>query len=421
MDLTVNRSCLVSMILLIMMSIDLGCSHLSNLAVTDLSSQYNIQEKPESFECLVEHQNDSISLVSVRFPQSKLSADNSKSIPGLKRTVRLTYILYHSFKDPDVMNSGSALIDDSLFFDQEFLTHQFNIKAPIGFNYLLNIELIDLAKNHKYFLVKSFSKQNRSCSPWFTCINENREKSFDHLVKEDENVSILCCDESIRKLMCKCFFRNFPPALPPFIEKNREPFDYLADSIFFLDVHQGNTGYFRLPRQGFYLFQSDTTTWDGITLLRTYQEYPLVNSSRGMIEPLKYLTSSQEFDIISSGKDTKESLDSFWVANSGGVARALELIRSYYNRVELANRLFVSFCEGWKTDRGIIYIIFGPPNVVYRSDTQELWTYGEANNYRSLEFVFYKVLNPFTDNDYILQRQSNYKTYWYNAVQQWRR
>jgi GWxTD domain-containing protein len=136
---------------------------------------------------------------------------------------------------------------------------------------------------------------------------------------------------------------------------------------------------------------------------------------------VRYLTDGEEYKEIFNSQFPKESLDGFWLKNSGSIDKALEMIREYYNRVEIANHLFVSFCEGWKTDRGIIYLIFGPPNVVYRSDTEEQWTYGEANNYRSLQFVFYKVLNPFTDNDYVLQRQSNYKPYWYNAVQQWRR
>ena len=140
-----------------------------------------------------------------------------------------------------------------------------------------------------------------------------------------------------------------------------------------------------------------------------------------MIESLRYISTSKEFDRFYSSAYPKETVDSFWVATAGGPDRAVALIRDYYNRVEEANRYFLSYCEGWKTDRGIIYIIFGPPNVVKRSDQQEEWTYGEANNYHSISFLFYKVLNPFTENDYILQRQSTYKDIWYNAVQQWRR
>jgi GWxTD domain-containing protein len=160
---------------------------------------------------------------------------------------------------------------------------------------------------------------------------------------------------------------------------------------------------------------------EGYTLFCVYDGYPRINTTGRMLEPLRYLTLGQEYKQLAESLQPKEAVDNFWLSLSGGADRAVEMIRNYYGRVEDANRFFFSFCEGWKTDRGMIYIIFGPPNVVYRSGQAEFWTYGEVNNYRSMEFVFIKVINPFTGNDYILQRQENYKPYWYNAVQQWRR
>ncbi|MPN51542.1 hypothetical protein SDC9_199190 [bioreactor metagenome] len=85
-----------------------------------------------------------------------------------------------------------------------------------------------------------------------------------------------------------------------------------------------------------------------------------------------------------------------------------------------ANRLFTSYTEGWQTDRGMIYIVFGPPNIVYRSDDTESWIYGEENNFFSITFTFNKVKNIFCDNDYILQRAPVYKDNWFRAVDIWR-
>jgi hypothetical protein len=85
------------------------------------------------------------------------------------------------------------------------------------------------------------------------------------------------------------------------------------------------------------------------------------------------------------------------------------------------NFLFSSYQEGWKTDRGLIYIIYGPPSEVYRRDDEEEWIYGERGNPMSIRFYFMKVENPFTNNDFSLQRSPIYKTSWYVAVENWRR
>jgi GWxTD domain-containing protein len=84
-----------------------------------------------------------------------------------------------------------------------------------------------------------------------------------------------------------------------------------------------------------------------------------------------------------------------------------ELMDEYYARVEYANKTFKHFSEGWKTDRGMVYIIFGPPSSVERrpfdidSKPYEVWTYYEINR----EFVFidqsgfgdYRLQNPIWD------------------------
>jgi len=82
---------------------------------------------------------------------------------------------------------------------------------------------------------------------------------------------------------------------------------------------------------------------------------------------------------------------------------------------------FSSYLEGWKSDRGIIYIIFGPPNIVNKEGQVETWYYGTSQSIRSIAFNFYIVNDPFSDNDYVLARSANYKNSWYIAIGTWRR
>jgi GWxTD domain-containing protein len=67
-----------------------------------------------------------------------------------------------------------------------------------------------------------------------------------------------------------------------------------------------------------------------------------------------------------------------------------ELMEEYFSRIAYANRSFGHYSDGWRTDRGMIYIVFGAPSNIERHpfDTDakpyEIWTYYQLDR----EFVF---------------------------------
>ena len=76
-----------------------------------------------------------------------------------------------------------------------------------------------------------------------------------------------------------------------------------------------------------------------------------------------------------------------------------ELMNEYYKRVSYANENFDGWKEGWETDRGMIYILFGPPDQVERTSPSMtrstlylIWTYNKINK----QFIF-KDQNGFGD------------------------
>ena len=176
-----------------------------------------------------------------------------------------------------------------------------------------------------------------------------------------------------------------------------------------------------MKKEGIYHYSVDTLKVDGPTLYRFYDDFPKVVSTDLMFNALRYITSNKEYENIHFLRDKKNGVDEFWIGIAGNADRALTLIKKYYTRVEEANIFFTSYQEGWKTDRGMIYIIYGPPNVISRSDPIEAWTYGEPGHPLSITFKFSKFRNLFTDEDYRLNRSSFYKTSWYNALEPWRR
>jgi GWxTD domain-containing protein len=222
----------------------------------------------------------------------------------------------------------------------------------------------------------------------------------------------------ISKLKARYYNRNFPLASPPFNIGDLAIFDFKADNVFSL-LPDTNSKY-SLSNPGIYHLQTDTSSKDGLTILIFEDNFPTPGSAEQLIESLRYLTTREEYNKLLQSNDKKKAVDEYWLHASGNRERARKLIREYYTRVQEANRLFTSYLEGWKTDRGMIYIIFGPPQTIYRDDKNEQWTYGSANNLPDIDFIFEHVKNPFTNEDYNLKRSPVYETPWYMAVDEWR-
>jgi hypothetical protein len=95
------------------------------------------------------------------------------------------------------------------------------------------------------------------------------------------------------------------------------------------------------------------------------------------------------------------------------------LIKDYYSEVSKANKLFTNIELGCNTDRGMIYIIYGAPKIVYRSKNSERWIYRDGNNLFTEEFEFKKIKTDLADEVYELKRNINFKTSFNRMVDVW--
>jgi len=128
-------------------------------------------------------------------------------------------------------------------------------------------------------------------------------------------------------------------------------------------------------------------------------------------EELQYIAKGGEIDYIRDAATPEEKQKrflEFWTKrNPNPKDPNNDLMEEYYSRVEYANKNFESFLEGWKTDRGMVLIQFGPPQNIERhpfdSDNKpfEIWYYYSQNR----EFIFvdetgfgdYRLRYPTTD------------------------
>ena len=146
----------------------------------------------------------------------------------------------------------------------------------------------------------------------------------------------------------------------------------------------------------------------------------MVTMAKEMLQPLIYLTTSAEREKLFKASDPKKAVDDFWLSVAGERHLARELIRTYYGRVEHANKLYTSHKPGWTTDRGMIYMIYGPPSDISTIANKETWIYRESDMQPYSKFVFTKKQNNFTENHYELIRRREYEESWYSAVAKWR-
>ena len=177
----------------------------------------------------------------------------------------------------------------------------------------------------------------------------------------------------------------------------------------------------QFTKEGLYNIFADTTQSEGLGLLVVNERFPKLTKPELLLEPLVYMSTNTEINEIKKTEEFKKSLDKYWLTlMNGNAPLAQQSIRSFYNRVEEANQLFTSYKEGWKTDKGMIFIVLGPPDKVQRSKDREVWTYDQRANAQNVNFTFNRRTNQFVDDHYELVRYAEYQPIWYPIVEAWR-
>lgn len=111
---------------------------------------------------------------------------------------------------------------------------------------------------------------------------------------------------------------------------------------------------------------------------------------------------------------------SFWnEASSGDTQKAEKLILEFNRRVMYANHHFSSHKIGWKTDRGMMYILLGPPDRISDDLRSEIWSYGFTSSI-SREFTFVRNPNGLNLKDYVLDRDLGYREIHLSGMERWK-
>lgn len=191
-----------------------------------------------------------------------------------------------------------------------------------------------------------------------------------------------------------------------------------------------NLEYFTLCREnnfeksGLYFFKPDTIGVDTnycFSKMCFDEDFIEQKTALSLLEPLIYLKSEISLNNNNlDSKKTKNEVDRFWLnITKNDKDKSREMIRVFYNRVILSNKLFTSYKEGWKTDRGMLLIILGLPENIKIGSNKEIWTYKSKEKGDVCSFTFYKTNNFFNNNDFNLERNPSYKRIWDEAINTW--
>jgi GWxTD domain-containing protein len=333
----------------------------------------------------------------------------------------VAYDLYPSFDSKELLDSGSFQFSYNKKEKLKEVIKSCEIKTISPGNYLLEASIFDVKRRQ---LTRSFinltKSENYTRQDFLVSSQVTDKVCFSNTLHGKNQISIEVNNPKIHKLQLSYFKKKFPIALPPFSVKPQTPISYGPDSIAVLSSKELNEKGIQLRKEGIYHFQVDSSSKDGLTLFRYQNNFPVISQVDQMMGPLRYITTKQEYSEMVMKENKKLAIDDFWLKITGTTERGKKVIKKFYTRVQLANKNFSSYKEGWKSDRGMVYIIYGPPDVVYKNNFSESWIYGEEGNLISLNFTFVKIRNPFTDNDFSLDRSPIYKNSWYLAVDAWR-
>ena len=391
----------------------LSCGRSSTLIERNMAHLYQQESVLLRPSLELHHTSDTSSLLHFQIRSKELLFARTESSDTFFAHVSVHFRLYNSLEEAVLLDSGSVHIHKSaLELHPQLIRGEIPFSTGDQKKAILEIITRDHLRDFEFKSYEPISRADMQDRQNFALYDSEEHLYLDPYFQPGTSVIVRHWKSEYDSVWVRYYGRNFPLASPPYSIQNEVPFNYNADSIFRIALNDT----FPLNERGFYHLQIDTNNTFGITLFAFYDDFPYVTKELHLRPPMRYITTKKEYEALAG----KKEIDDFWLRNAGSPERARLLIRTYYNRVQDANIHFSSYIEGWKTDRGIVYTIFGPPNIIYKGSDGETWIYGEENSVLSYNFNFVRVENPFTENDYALNRSSIYRYSWSQAVDTWR-
>lgn len=429
-----NHSGVLRMLLAVFAGLALfSCSSTQRVAVDtkDLSYLYNPTKSSIKPRFSVFNESDQTSVLSVKFFATDLffSEANPQGIPMAQ--ILVTVKLFNT--------TSGRILADTAYLDANIVrtegkteyVYKIPLRVEHGFVYNAEVKILDKLRAE---VIQSFVPFNTlSYLNRYNFIargNFMKNELFNPVVRANEYVNLVYPMRSADSLFISYYKPITDIPYPPSMLLPEKTIDYPPDTV--VAFRYSDTIPIMFPSIGVYFCSTERESGEGYTFFNFGDAFPAMNTPEVMIEPLAYLASEDEMNSMRTSPRPKVALDEFWIKCGGNIDRSRELIRIYYTRILYSNYYFTSFKEGWRTERGMIYTIYGPPDKVYKSNEGESWGYRKPvikstwggrvhlkENY--IWFNFRARQNKYSENDYYLSRSETLVTYWDKAIASWRK
>lgn len=368
----------------------------------------------------VYHSSETESILFLKLLTSEVVFNQANPQVKNQAKLRVIYTLYSSLANNEIAKRDTQqfVIDRESVSDQ--IIASIKLSTTPGKTYLLDITLEDqirqsLARDR--VLIDRFQPENQQ--DWLVLSYPENKVAFEQFFYPGESFRLINQSERSERV----YISVFPPrnilSLPPFSLDEQPDNVPLPDSTFYMAYSEQLL--YKLGGQGIYVFHFKPDKAKGLCLTQFGDRYPQVTKPEDMLPPLQYITTHEEYMKLISNPDLKDAVDQFWLDKGKTYGNARDLIRIYYNRVVFANLYFPSSKQGWKTDRGMIYLLLGPPLSVERTETRESWSYEASETGEKITFEFNLADDYWIGYDFKLRRKEEFRPIWNKAVDSWRR
>ncbi|MGB8489954.1 MAG: GWxTD domain-containing protein, partial [Bacteroidales bacterium] len=338
----------------------------STTDLKDLSYLYNPTKSSLKTRYSVLNETDESSVLSVKFFSTDMffSEANPKGIP---MSLMLVTVKLYNITGGKIL-ADTARVDLSIVRekDKPEYTYRIPLKVEPGISYVAEVKILDKLRLQ---VTQSFVPFNTGTTTnrynFYARGQFQKNVLFNPVVRVNEYVNLVYPRKRIDSLFISFYKPLKEIPYPPSLLVPEKTIDYEPDTV--IALAYSDTLPLMFPKTGVYFCSAGRDLADGFTFFNFGESFPSMTRPEVMIEPLAYLTSADEMEALRTSVRPKLALDDFWIKCGGNVDKARELIRIYYTRILYANYYFTSYKEGWRTERGMIYTIYGPPDKVYKT------------------------------------------------------
>lgn len=324
----------------------------------------------------------------------------------------------------EVTEESTSIVDSNSYVYQlrkkdvsDYYITQIPFKAEENKSYRLKITLTDNYRNDKNVSYVNVEKSRSFGQQYFNLTTLNGTPIFKNIIVDNGAFRLYHNSPSSDSLYVSYYQNNVSPAKPLIGSITDETRYKKSDSLFVINYTKNTALSFQY--EGLYFIQFDTTSTEGISILKINSDFPKVYEPDGLVPPLSFITSDAEYKNLLNAPNPKRAVDDFWIKIAGNTAKARELIRLYYNRAYFSNYYFTNTSPGWSTDRGMVYIVYGPPHRLTKTPHSETWIYERKGADNLIEFTFEYSPGKFHLNNYRLRRSNSHTWHWTEAVYSW--